>query len=258
MLPELELSSASEKAQAEVKALGKSLGQTLGESGTRHQTDAGQELTTILEGTWVYVSSGYLKVEMSGSTLCVVSPGEFFRVPKNCEARALNVIGDFAADLMVWDEAQLQAGLAKDAVTLKVFVRYQSAYVDALEQLCGELSGGEIRPALRFAVFQPGEVILEQGSPAMYVGVMARGHAVVKVDGAVVGEIRAGELFGEMSFLTGQNRAASVEATKVCECQFTTHQDFARLIQARPSLMIDVAGQMARRIFELDILHAKA
>ena len=122
MLPELELSSASEKAQAEVKALGKSLGQTLGESGTRHQTDAGQELTTILEGTWVYVSSGYLKVEMSGSTLCVVSPGEFFRVPKNCEERGLNVIGDFAADLMVWDEAQLQAGLAKDAVALKVFV----------------------------------------------------------------------------------------------------------------------------------------
>ena len=113
----------------------------------------------------------------------------------------------------------------------------QASYVDALEALCGELAGGEIRPALRFAVFQPGDVILEQGSPAMYVGVMARGHAVVKVDGAVVGEIRSGELFGEMSFLTGQNRTASVEATKVCECQFTTHQDFARLIQARPSLI---------------------
>ena len=188
MLPELELSSASEKAQADVKSLGKSLGQTLGESGTRHQTDAGQDLTTILEGSWVYVSSGYLKVEFSGSTLCVVSPGDFFRVPPNCEKRELTVIGDFAADLMVWSEAQIQAGLAKDPVALKVFVRYQCSYVDALEQLCGELAGGEIRPSLRFAVFQPGDVILEQGSPAMYVGVMARGHAVVKVDGAVVGE----------------------------------------------------------------------
>ena len=258
MLPELELSSASEKAQVALKALGKSLGQTLGESGTRHQTDAGQELTYILEASWVYVTSGYLKVEMAGSTLCVVSPAEFFRVPPECEKRDLNVIGDFAADLMVWDESQLQAALAQDSVALKVFIRYQASYVDALEALCGELAGGEIRPALRFAVFQPGDVILEQGSPAMYVGVMARGHAVVKVDGAVVGEIRSGELFGEMSFLTGQNRTASVEATKVCECQFTTHQDFARLIQARPSLMIDVAGQMARRIFDLDVLHAKA
>ena len=257
MLPELELSPTSEKAQAAVESLGKSLGQTLGETGVRHQTDAGQNLTPLLQGTWVYLAAGYVKVEMCGSTLAVLSPSSFFRVPPNCEARELEIIGDFAADLRVWNLEQMQNALAHDAVALKIFIRYQSLYVDALESLC-ELAGGESRPALKFAVFQPGDIILEQGSPAMYVGLMARGHAVVKVDGAVVGEIRAGELFGEMSFLTGADRAASVEATKVCECQFTTHQDFARLVQARPSLMIDVASQMARRIFELDILHAKA
>lgn len=258
MLPELELSSEFEKAQADVQSLGTSLGKTLGETGVHHKTDAGQSLTELMEGSWVYLVEGYLKVEMAGTTLAVISPSEFFRVPTQCEARDLTVIGDFAADFRVWNEQQLQTALSADPVALKVFVRYQAMYVDTLEALCAELAGGEIRPALRFAVFQPGDVILEQGSPAMYVGLMARGHAVVKVDGAVVGEIRAGELFGEMSFLTGSDRIASVEATKVCECQFTTHQDFARLIQARPSLMIDVARQMARRIFELDVLHVKA
>jgi len=258
MLPELELSAVAEKRQTEMKSLGSALGLALSDHGTKHETDAGQELTELVKDAWVYLASGYLKVTMAGSTLCIVSPDEFFRVPADCEAREIQVIGDFAASIVVWPEAVLTEALSKDSSRLGQFIRFQSLYVDALEALCAELAGGEIRPALRFAMFQPGDIILEQGSPATNIGVMARGHAVVKVDGAVVGEIHSGELFGEMSFLTGESRAASVEATKVCECQFTTHKDFARLIQSRPSLMIDVAGQMARRISELDTRYAKA
>ena len=258
MLPELELSTAAEKNQAEMRNLGAALGVALCDAGAQHETLAGQELTSIVQESWVYLREGYLKVELEGSTLCIVSPKEFFRVPANCEARELKVIGDFAANFTVWSDQALSEGLASDVSRLNQYIRFQSLYVDALESLCAELAGGEIRPALRFAIFQPGAIILEQGTPATTVGVMSRGHAVVKVDGAVVGEIHSGELFGEMSFLTGDSRAASVEATKICECQFTTHQDFARLIQARPSLMIDVASQMARRISELDTRHAKA
>jgi hypothetical protein len=258
MLPELELSTASEKKQAEMKSLGAALGVALSDTGSKHETQAGQELTSLLEDTWVYVAEGYLKVTLEGSTLCIVSPRDFFRVPADCDARDLQVIGDFAANLTIWSDQALSEALDKDVSRLNQYIRFQSLYVDALEALCAELAGGEIRPSLRFAVFQPGAVILEQGTSATNIGVMTRGHAVVKVDGSVVGEIHSGELFGEMSFLTGDSRAASVEATKVCECQFTTHQDFARLIQARPSLMIDVASQMARRISELDTRHAKA
>lgn len=258
MLPELELSTAAEKKQAEMKSLGTALGLALSDAGSKHETQAGQDLTSLLEDTWVYVAEGYLKVTLEGSTLCIISPKDFFRVPPDCDSRDLQVIGDFAANLTIWSDQALSEALVKDVSRLNQYIRFQSLYVDALEALCAELAGGEIRPALRFAVFQPGAVILEQGTPATTVGVMTRGHAVVKVDGAVVGEIHSGELFGEMSFLTGDSRAASVEATKVCECQFTTHQDFARLIQARPSLMIDVASQMARRISELDTRHAKA
>jgi hypothetical protein len=258
MLPELELSTAAEKKQTEMKSLGASLGVALTGTGSKHETKAGQELTSLLEDSWVYLAEGYLKATLDGSTLCIISPKEFFRVPADCESRDLQVIGDFAASLHVWSDTDLSEALVKDASKLKQYIRFQSLYVDALESLCADLAGGEIRPSLRFAVFQAGDIILEQGSPATNVGVMTRGHAVVKVDEAVVGEIHSGELFGEMSFLTGDSRAASVEATKLCECQFTTHQDFARLIQARPSLMIDVASQMARRISELDTRHAKA
>ncbi|MBT6178069.1 MAG: cyclic nucleotide-binding domain-containing protein [Deltaproteobacteria bacterium] len=258
MLPELELSTAAEKRQAGIKRLGSSLGLALSDAGPKHETKAGQELTSLLEDNWVYLSEGYLKATLEGSTLCIISPKEFFRVPADCAAQKLQVIGDFAATLTVLSDQALSKALVKNESHLNQYIRFQSLYVDALESLCADLAGGEIRPALRFAVFQPGDIILEEGSPATNVGVMTRGHAVVKVDDAVVGEIHSGELFGEMSFLTGESRAASVEATKICECQFTTHQDFARLIQARPSLMIDVASQMARRISELDTRHAKA
>lgn len=256
MLAELELATDLQTRLENVDAAGRELGQALCARGAALDFDAGENLTLRLSGSWVYLEQGYLQASRSGETLAIVSPKSFFRVAKNSLDQGMELISDFTSRVMVWSEEDLVRVLSAEQDLLRRFLHFQGLYVDTLEAICGSLAGGEIRPPLHFSVYQVGDVILEEGTEATTVGVLSRGHAVVKVKGAVVGEIGAGEMFGEMSFLTGQTRAASVEATQLCECQFTTHRDFARLIRCRPSLMIEVAGQLARRISELGSRYA--
>ena len=70
--------------------------------------------------------------------------------------------------------------------------------------------------------------------------------------GTVVGRICEGEVFGEMSRLTGAPRSASVGAKTDCEVMVFGGDDFATLAETNPAALHDIARNLSERLNKLN------
>lgn len=64
--------------------------------------------------------------------------------------------------------------------------------------------------------FKAGQVIVAEGAPEESLYVLLDGRATVERDGRVLERFREGEVFGEISLLTGEPRMATVRAAEDC------------------------------------------
>ena len=99
--------------------------------------------------------------------------------------------------------------------------------------------------------YSHGERLIEQGADGASMFLMVRGEASVTAtrDGRTVpvGDLHAGDCFGEMSLLTGEKRSATVVATTDCEVVEIGHEVFGRLLKSRPVLAGALSDLMAKR-----------
>ena len=113
---------------------------------------------------------------------------------------------------------------------------------DEREQVAGLLDA---------APFSRGERITRQGAEAHWLYLIVKGEVSVRVelDGAEkeVATLHAGEVFGEMSLLTGENRTASVYALTDVECWRLTRDDFHQILAQRPEVAAPIAALLAER-----------
>lgn len=103
----------------------------------------------------------------------------------------------------------------------------------------------------RLVMYGDGEAVVREGEASRALYVVAQGKAHVVRGGREVAVLTAGELFGEIAFLTGQPRAASVLAMgelSVVEMDATT---LTQALAAEPSLAEELAQRMAARSAEL-------
>ncbi len=114
----------------------------------------------------------------------------------------------------------------------------------------------ELASALHYVPFAKGEVLTRQGAKAHWLYVVQRGTCSVRVevDGAEreVSKIADGEIFGEMSLLTGAERAATVVADSEVECWRLDRSAFQSLLQRRPDVAEDCAEILAQRRVALE------
>ncbi|MDP2340374.1 MAG: mechanosensitive ion channel family protein [Deltaproteobacteria bacterium] len=108
-----------------------------------------------------------------------------------------------------------------------------------------------VADGLVYAPFTKGEVITRQGAEAHWLYLVVRGEVAVRiaVDGAdkEVATMGPGEVFGEMSLLTGEPRAASVYALTDVECWRLDQEAFRQVIQERPEIAVPMATLLAER-----------
>jgi small-conductance mechanosensitive channel/CRP-like cAMP-binding protein len=117
---------------------------------------------------------------------------------------------------------------------------------------------GEERAAL-LAVARPvqyaaREAIVRQGDDAASLFIILRGEASVTLAGTdgEVARLRAGDVFGEMSLLTGEARTATVIALTDCDLLEIDAQGFRRVVMTNPSVLEHVTGVASSRREELD------
>jgi len=103
----------------------------------------------------------------------------------------------------------------------------------------------------RLVTFAPGEIVVEEGEASEALYVIAAGRARVVRQGEGVATLGPGEHFGEIAFLTGQPRAASVVAQETLEAVEVDTQALRAALGEQPALAEELAQRVAARSAEL-------
>ena len=106
----------------------------------------------------------------------------------------------------------------------------------------------------RPVMYAGGEAIVRQGQDGQSLFIIKRGEARVTLAGTDgdVARLREGDVFGEMSLLTGAARTATVTAVADCDLLEIDADGFRRLVVANPSVLERVTSVTAARREELD------
>jgi small-conductance mechanosensitive channel/CRP-like cAMP-binding protein len=110
--------------------------------------------------------------------------------------------------------------------------------------------------SLVYAPFAKGEALTKQGAQAHWLYIITKGECSVRVAAKSgereVAKLAAGQVFGEMSLLTGAERSATVVALTDVECWRLDRAVFKELLDRRPEIAEDVAEILAARQTGLD------
>jgi CRP-like cAMP-binding protein len=131
-----------------------------------------------------------------------------------------------------------------------------AAGLEALEH--SALFGGLPESALRLLAgtarwqeFAPGESVVREGEASRALFVVARGEAVVERAGKEIARVEKGEVFGEMAFLSGAPRAATVRADSALAVIEVDTPALGALLFHQNKLAEELANRMATRQEEL-------
>src|SRR6516165_4085199 len=120
---------------------------------------------------------------------------------------------------------------------------------DRLKQL---VDGSRVRS------FEAKEAIMHRGDEATHFGVVLNGEVVAGSDGQMLGELKAGDTFGELSLMSGQPLLADFVAKWPCEVLLIPVSLFQSIIVAEPSAVQTISRTIADRMKMLMADPAKA
>jgi len=96
--------------------------------------------------------------------------------------------------------------------------------------------------------FEPDAAIVKEGSTGSLFFVILEGGANVLRGGKVIGRLRPGDYFGEISLLDPGPRTATVIATERTICLNLAGADFRDVLLQEPKLALNVMRSLARRV----------
>lgn len=96
--------------------------------------------------------------------------------------------------------------------------------------------------------FQPGQIIVTQGTPGTAFYLILQGRVEIMRDGSSLGALSAGDFFGEMSLLDNAPRSATIRALETTTCLMLSSWDFKALLEQHPSIAIKLLEVLSRRL----------
>jgi CRP-like cAMP-binding protein len=97
-------------------------------------------------------------------------------------------------------------------------------------------------------VFAAGERVLRHGLSGGNFYVILEGEAAVEIDGEARHQLMRGDVFGEVSALTGEPPTADVVAVTMLRCLVIPGPQLERLLLDRPEFMLRLLRMEARRL----------
>ena len=99
----------------------------------------------------------------------------------------------------------------------------------------------------RLGVFGPGEPVVKEGEPGESLFLVMKGELLVSQNGINVGNLKAGDFFGEMSLLTGALRNATVTADNEVWLVEIIKDTLEPIFQKNPDVMEILSAALAER-----------
>lgn len=120
------------------------------------------------------------------------------------------------------------------------------AHIDVLAPL-PSTAHDTIASATRLHTFAKGETIIRQGAPGSSMFVVHDGTVSVRVGDDEVARLGAGDFFGEMALLTGENRTASVVALGEVVIIEITKEALQPVLRDHPEFAAAISKEVAER-----------
>ncbi|MDH4140516.1 MAG: cyclic nucleotide-binding domain-containing protein [Coriobacteriia bacterium] len=96
--------------------------------------------------------------------------------------------------------------------------------------------------------FQPGQIIVTQGTPGQAFYLILGGRVEILRDGQSLGAFGPGDFFGEMSLLDQAPRSATIRAIEPTTCLMLSSWDFKALLEQYPSIAVKLLEVLSRRL----------
>lgn len=93
-----------------------------------------------------------------------------------------------------------------------------------------------------------GALVVKQGEPADSLYLIESGQVVIEQSGQTIASLSEGDLFGEISLLTGEPHRANARTLTTTDLLELPGADFYRLIQQYPALEADLRAMAERRL----------
>jgi CRP/FNR family transcriptional regulator, cyclic AMP receptor protein len=100
-------------------------------------------------------------------------------------------------------------------------------------------------------VYGPGESIIRQDAPASALYVIVRGKVRVHEgdeSGQTIGQLHAGDFFGELALIEDHPRTASVSAVEETECVLFVTWEFTALLKEFPEMAVPIMNALIERL----------
>ncbi len=112
----------------------------------------------------------------------------------------------------------------------------------------------KIVPLLKLKKYSIGEDIIRKGDPGSNLFILISGRVEVLIeDGASLGYLERGEVFGEISLLVGTPAGATIRVVKPARVLYVTGRDFKNILSKFPSLQMYFARLLAERLAKTNV-----
>jgi CRP/FNR family cyclic AMP-dependent transcriptional regulator len=130
-----------------------------------------------------------------------------------------------------------------------------SIMVDSLREvpLFADLAGRDLKrvaDSMKEMSFAPGQEVVAQGKSGVGFFVILEGSARVSQRGEDRGLLTAGDYFGEMALIDGDDRAASVHAEGDLRCATMTTWNFRPFVRDHPDISWALLTALVKRVRE--------
>ncbi len=97
--------------------------------------------------------------------------------------------------------------------------------------------------------YAPGEIVVQEGDPALNLFLVAGGHARVEREGAgPVGRLQPGDFFGELGLIEQHGRTATVVAEDELTCYLLPAWEFRSLLKEHPEMAVPMLHAVIARL----------
>lgn len=198
------------------------------------------------------LTEGNVPAMLQDRVLFYYEPGELIGLEAACGVGSPIARCEFAVRANLYDTGGDFKKIRKDSDRFLLLVEYLALQNACLQHLAASSLAAAKRPHFQIRSYRPGEAIIRQGDTDTDVYSMISGKAAVSVDERQVGEIGEGEIFGEMSRLTGAPRSATVRAKTACEVMVFGGEDFVNLADNNPTALKEIARNLSERLAHLN------
>lgn len=103
-----------------------------------------------------------------------------------------------------------------------------------------------------------GYPICQKGDPGTHLYIILSGNVeVLDDDGVVLSEMETGDVFGEMSLLSGDRVSTTIMATEPCEIATLNQKNFKHILNKYPALQVFLYKLVVKRINDINSKRAK-